>query len=45
MQNVSYEYYMTVYANNKKAARKCFKNQFGVWPEYIEREDKWYEVV
>ena len=30
---------MTVYANNKKEARKIFKNQYGVYPECIERED------
>lgn len=40
MQNVSYEYYMTAYANNKKEARKIFKHQYGVYPEYIEREEE-----
>lgn len=44
MSNVCHEYYMTVYANNKKEARKIFKNQYGVQPEHIEREDVWYEV-
>lgn len=44
MQNVSYEYSMTVYASNKQKAQKIFKNQYGVWPEFIEREDNWYAV-
>ena len=45
MQNMSYEYYMTVYAKNKNEARKRFKNQYDVYPEYIEREDNWYAVI
>lgn len=44
MTNVFYEYYMTAYAENKKKARKIFKNQYGVYPEHIEREDNWYAV-
>ena len=39
MSNLSLEYYMTAYAQNKKEARKIFKNQYGVYPEYIEREE------
>ena len=39
MSNLSLSYYMTVYAQNKREARKIFKNQYGVYPEYIEREE------
>jgi hypothetical protein len=45
MQNVLYECYMTVRCTNKREARKIFKNQYGVYPEYIELEDRWYEVI
>ena len=39
MGSVQFEYYCTMYADNKKEARKKFKNQYGVYPEFIEREE------
>ena len=39
MGSVQFEYYCTMNANNKKEARKKFKNQYGVYPEFIEREE------
>lgn len=39
MSNISFAYYMTVYVQNKKEARKIFKEQYGVYPTCIEREE------
>ena len=39
MGNVQFEYYCTMNASNKKEARKKFKNQYGIYPEFIEREE------
>lgn len=39
MGSIQFEYYCLMNASNKRDARRKFKNQYGVYPEFIETEE------